>query len=117
MKAIYKCLEQEFKDILEATGKGEYLSYEEVVEKLITITKSYIEKEAKYTTEKVDIEREEDRPIFKKMHECLTELLKLSEMLSNEELEKGYYVPQCRNHPPKRNERYYFLKFKLRKEA
>ena len=69
----------------------------------------------KFTTEKVDITREEDRLIFKKMHECLRELLELSKTLSNEELEQGYYIAQCRNHPPKLNERYYYLKFKLRK--
>lgn len=116
MKAVYKCLAEEFKDILKATGRGEYLSYEEVVEKLITITKSYVEKESQYTTEKVDIEKEEDRPIFREMDDCLGELLELSKKLSNEELEKGYYVAQCRNIPPKSDERYYYLKFKLRKK-
>ena len=78
--------------------------------------KKRLKKLPKYTTEKVDIEREEDRPIFKEMDKCLKKLLELSKDLSNEELEKGYYTAMCRNIPPKIDERYYYLKFKLRKK-
>jgi hypothetical protein len=70
----------------------------------------------KYTTEKVDIEKMEDKPVFEKMSECLKELMKLIDPLTDEDLEQGYYVAMYNDIPPKIDSHVFYLKFKRRKK-
>lgn len=71
-------------------------------------------KKRKFTTEKVDIEKDEDKPIFDEMFRCLKKLIELSTSLTRKDLEQGYYVAMSKHLPPKMNERYFYLKFKRR---
>ena len=68
----------------------------------------------KYTTEKVDIEHIYDFPIFDELSDCLKKILTLIDDIPEKDLKQGYYVAMCKNTPPKINEQYYDLKFKLR---